>query len=1020
MALSEIFAQRPIGASLLALGIILLGAVAYRQLPVALLPAVDLPTLSVSVSLPGASPKVIATTVAAPLERQLGRVAGVTDITSFSGFGFTSIVLQFELGHDIDAATRDAQAAINSAAKELPEDLPAPPTLEKDNPAMAPLLNLALTSDTLPPEKVFDYAKTVVAQKLSQVEGVAGIDIDGAEKSAIRVRVNPASMASLGLGLDDLRTAIAEASVDLPMGSFDGPAHAAVIAARNPRFDPGAYRSLVVAHFEGAAVRLGDIATVTSGSANTRAGGWFNDRPAVFVVVMRQPGANLVDTVDRVRAVLPQLKSWMSPGIEVSVFSDRSAAVRAAVAHIQSTIAVTIALVVLVIFLFLRRFWATAIPSVAIPVSLAGTIGVMYLLGYSLDTLSLMALTVSVGFVVDDSIVMVETVVRHREAGHPSLQAALLGVRQIGLTIVAITTSLLAALIPLFFLPDIIGSFMKEFATTLGTAIVISAIASLTLVPALCGHLLSGSGNAVTARANFDGRNDFFTWLLNRYRTSLLWVLRYRGSVLIVTFLSCSATIALYILVPKGFIPPQDAGVIGGSIEGSKDAPPAVRIQHIREVSRIILSDPAVNSVGSAITASENWLYVDLKPWKDRKATAVDVADRLKMRLAQLPAVTTHLQPVQDFWISGRQGYSQYQYTLKGEDWDEVSRWAVILRDKLRQLPELKDVETYEEDRALEAELQIDRDHAAQLGISPKRISDTLYDAFGQRQIAMLPGAVDQFPIVLEVDTDSRGLGALARIYVKSAGGDPVPLRASTRAELGTAPLAIPHRAQLPYVTLSFDLGPGVALSEAVARIRRVEAEVQLPAGLRGSFDGSAAAFQSFAGSQPILFIAAILIVYIVLGVLYESYVHPLTVLSTLPPAGLGALLALLSCGLELSMIAFIGIILLIGIVAKNAIMMIDFALDVERRDALAPEQAIVQACLLRFRPIIMTTIAAALGSLPLALGTGPGVELRQPLGITVAAGLLFSQFLTLYTTPVIFLYLGRLRGKSGRYEVGD
>jgi hydrophobe/amphiphile efflux-1 (HAE1) family protein len=1015
MLLSEVFARRPIGASLLALGIILLGTVAYRQLPVALLPAVDLPTLSVSVSLPGASPKVIATTVAAPLERQLGRIAGVTDLTSFSAFGFTSVVLHFELGHDIDVATRDAQAAINAAAKELPENLPGPPTLGKDNPAMAPLLNLALTSDTLPLEKVFDYAKTVVAQKLSQVEGVAGVNIDGAEKSAIRVRVDPASMASLGLGLDDLRTAITEASVDLPKGSFDGPAHSAVIAARNPRLDAAAYRSLVVAHLEGAAVRLGDIATVTSGSANTRAGGWFNDRPAVFVVVMRQPGANLVDTVDRVRAVLPQLKSWMPPGIEVSVFSDRSATVRAAVAHVQSTIAVTIALVVLVIFLFLRRFWATAIPSVAIPVSLAGTIGVMYLLGYSLDALSLMALTVSVGFVVDDSIVMVETVTRHREAGHRALQAALLGVRQIGLTIVSITASLLAALIPLFFLPDIIGSFMKEFATTLGTAIVISAVVSLTLGPALCGRLLSDSGDSLAVRTRFGGRSDFFPRLLNGYRISLLWVLRHRGSVLIVTLLSCSATIALYILVPKGFMPPQDAGVIGGSIEGAKEASPAERIRHMREVSRIILSDPAVTNVGSAITASENWLYVDLKPWEDRRTTTAEVVDRLKMRLAQLPSVTTHLQPVQDFWISGRQGYSQYQYTLQGEDWDEVSRWAVILRDKLRRLPELKDVETYEEDRVLEAELQIDRDQAAQLGISPKRISDTLYDAFGQRQIAMLPGAVDQFPIVLEVDTDSRGLGALARIYVKSAGGDQVPLRASTRAELGTAALSIPHRAQLPYVTLSFDLGPGVALSEAVARIRRVEAELQLPAGLRSSFDGSAAAFQSFAGSQPILFLAAILIIYIVLGVLYESYVHPLTVLSTLPPAGLGALLALLACGLELSLIAFIGIILLIGIVAKNAIMMIDFALDAERRDALTPEEAIFQACLLRFRPIIMTTIAAALGALPLALGTGPGLELRQPLGITIAAGLLFSQVLTLYTTPVVYLYLGRLHRKSRR-----
>jgi len=1012
MLLSEVFACRPIGASLLAFGIVLIGVVAYRQLPIALLPAVDLPTLSVSVSLPGASPKVIATTVAAPLERQLGRIAGVKDITSFSAFGFTSIVLQFELGHDIDAATRDAQAAINAAAKELPEDLPGPPTLRKDNPAMAPLLNLALTSDTLPPEKVFDYAKTVVAQKLSQVEGVAGVDIDGAEKSAIRVRVDPASMASLGLGLDDVRVAITEASVDLPKGSFDGPAHAAIIAARNPPFDAAAYRSLVIAHIEGAPVRLGDIAIVTSGSANTRAGGWFNDRPAVFVVVMRQPGANLVDTVDRVRAVLPQLKRWMPPGIEISVFSDRSATVRAAVAHVQSTMAVTIALVVLVVFLFLRRFWATAIPSVAIPVSLAGTIGVMYLLGYSLDVLSLMALTVSVGFVVDDAIVMVDTVVRHRESGHPALQAALLGVRQIGLTIVSITASLIAALIPLLFMPDVIGSFMKVFAITLGTAIAISAVVSLTLSPALCGRLLSDSPDSGAVRAHSVGRVHF-NRLLYGYGHSLLWVLRHRRSMLIVTLLTCGATIALYVLFPKGFIPPQDAGVIAGSIEGAKAASPAARIRYMREVSRTILSDPAVTNVGSAITQSENWLYVDLKPLEDRRTTTAEVVDRLKMRLARLPGVTTHLQAVQDFSIGGRQGYAQYQYTLQGENWDEVSRWAVILRDKLQHLAELKDVETYEEDRGLEAELQIDRDRTAQLGISPRRISETLYDAFGQRQIATLPGGVDQFPIVLEVNSDRRGLGALAGIYVKSADGDPVPLRASTRAELGTAPISIPHRAQLPYVTLSFDLHSGVALSQAVARIRRVEAELQLPAGLRSSFDGNAAAFQSFAASQPILFMASILAVYIVLGVLYESYVHPLTVLSTLPPAGLGAMLALLACGLELSLIAFIGIILLIGIVAKNAIMMIDFALDAERRGGLPAEEAIFQACMLRFRPIIMTTIAAALGSLPLALGTGAGSELWQPLGVTVAAGLLFSQLLTLYTTPVIYLYIGRLSRHS-------
>jgi len=1006
MRLAEIFAQRPIGASLLALGIVLFGAIAYRQLPSALLPAVDLPTLQVTASLPGASSKSMASTVAAPLERRLGRIAGVTDMTSFSTFGFTSIVLQFELGHDIDSAAHDVRAAINAAANELPEGLPNPPTFRKNNPATAPLLFLALTSDTLPPEKVFDYAKTVVAQKLSQVEGVGGIAIDGAEKSAIRVRVNPAALASLGLGLEDVRVGITEATVSTPRGSLDGQVHTAVIAAHNPLPDVDAYRSLVIAHHDGAPVRLRDIASVTYDSADTRVGGWFNDRRAVFVVILRQPGANLIETVERVRTVLAQLGRWMPLGINVAIVADRSGTVRDAVSHVKLTLAMSIALVVMVIFLSLRHVWESLIPVATIPVSLAGAVGVLWLLGYSIDVLSLMALTISVGFVVDDTIVMVENIVRHRNAGYPPLQATLTGARQVGFTIIAITASLIAALIPLLFMPGIIGRFMQEFAVTLGAAIVISAITSLTLAPALCArsHFASAIPKNPAAPRSFGA-------LLNLYGRSLRWVLRRQRSVLVLMLVTCGVTITLYVLIPKGLMPSQDLGVIAGSIEGSQDASPIERRRHLREVSRIILADPAVKGVASASVTWGNWLSVDLKPLEEGGTTAREVIERLQSRLTQLPGVTTHLHPVQDFWFGGRQGYAQYQYTLQSDDWDELSRWVPIVRKKLQQLPELKDVSTYQETRGLEAELRIERDRAAQLGVSPKLIEETLYDSFGQRQVTTLYSPIDQFPIVLEVAADRQDLDALRLIFVKSADGVQVPLSTVTRVDLGTAPLSIAHRSQLPYVTLTFNAASGISLSEAIARIRRAESELRLPATLRTSFDGQAKAFQSSAASIPILIVTAIMIIYIVLGVLYESYIHPLTILSTVPTAGLGALMALLACGLDLSLVAFIGIALLIGIVAKNAILMVDFALEAQRRrDGSDAEEAIVEACLLRFRPIFMTTITALLGALPLALAAGTGSELYRPLGIVVAGGLFVSQLLTIYMTPVIYLYLDRVR----------
>jgi hydrophobe/amphiphile efflux-1 (HAE1) family protein len=990
-----------------ALGIILFGSIAYRLLPSALLPAVDLPTLQVTASLPGASPKSMATTVAAPLERKLGRIAGATDVSSYSTFGATSVVVQFELGHDIDAAARDVQAAINAAANDLPSGLPYPPTIRKSNPAMAPLLFLALTSDTLPPDKVFEYAKTVVAQKLSQIEGVGSVWIDGAEKSAIRVSVNPAALASLGLGLDDVRVAITEATTSMPRGSLDGDVHTAAIAIRNPLGDADGYRSLVIAYRDGAPVRLRDVASVGSGSADSRVGGWFNDRRAVFVVLMREPGANLVATVERVRAVLPQLRFWMPPGIDVGIVADRSGTVRDAVAHVELTLAISVALVTLVIFLFLRRVWVTLIPAATIPVSLAGAIGLMWLFGNSIDILSLMALTVSVGFVVDDTIVMVENITRHGEAGQLPLQATLIGARQVAFTIISITAALIAALIPLLFMPGIVGRFLQEFALTLASAIVISAVVSLTLAPAL---LARSYGRTVAGQTRSDPRS--LNLLLQFYSRSLRWALAHKRSVLILTLTTCAATVMLYLFMPKGLTPSQDLGVIAGVIDGTQDASPVERERRQREVTRAIMADPAVKSVASAILTWGNWLYVDLKPLQQRGMTADQVAERLKARLSHIPGVTTHLHPVQDFWLGGLQGYSQYQYTLQSENWDELSHWVPIVREKLRGLPELRDVSTYQESRGLEAELQIERDRGAQLGVSPKLIEETLYDAFGQRQIAMLYGPTEQFPIVFEVAADRQDLEALQRLFIKSADGAQIPLDAVTRAELGTAPLSISHRSQLPYATLAFNVAPGTSLSDAIRTIRTAEAELRLPGTLRSEFDGQAQAFRSSAASIPILILTAIMIIYIVLGVLYESYIHPLTILSTVPTAGLGALLTLLAFRMDLSLVAFIGIVLLIGIVAKNAIMVVDFALDPEHQ-ADSSEEAIFKACLLRFRPIIMTTATALLGALPLALAAGPSSDFYRPLGIAIAGGLIVSQLLTLYTTPIIYLYLDRLHRRS-------
>ena len=1016
MPFVEIFIRRPIGTSLLALGIVLLGAIAYLHLAVASLPTVDLPTIRVFAQLPGASPETVSTALAMPLERRLGQIAGVTEITSSSSLGGTSITVQFDLDRDIEGAANDVQAALSAAATELPADMPNAPFFRKSNPAMMPLLMLALTSDTLPPGKLFDYAETVIAQKISQIEGVSEVVINGAEKTAVRVKVNPAALAARGIGMEDVRTAINQSTVNFPKGSLDGPSHAATINANDQLFDPEHYKALVIGRNGDATMRLGDIASVTESVANTRIAGWYNGRRSVIVYVQREPNANLVETVDRVLATLPQIERWVPPSIKLAVLSDRSAGIRTAILEVQITLGVTAALVVMVIFLFLRRLRATLIPSATIPVSLAGTFGVMYLLGYSLDNLSLMALTVSIGFVVDDAIVMLENVTRYREAGHGPMEAALKGAREIGFTIVSITASLVAAFIPLLFMGSVVGRFMREFAVTLSTAIIVSAVVSLTLAPAMCARLLSEPALDAAADTGRLGAllDRAIGSTLAAYDRSLRWVLRHRIVMLTVTLLACVGTVELYINVPKGFVPQQDTGIIWGGTEASQDVSFPAMVRYQRAVVRTILADPAVDSLGSFIgpgAISGGRVFINLKPLEERKVSTAAVIDRLRPKLGAMPGISTYLSPSQDFWVGGRQSNAPYQFTLQDENWDELKEWIPRVVERLKRIPELKDVGTDQQGTALQTTLKIDRDRASALGISTQAIDAALYDAFGQRQVALLYTPTDQFRVVLEAEVGPQTPEALHKLYVKSSSGEQIPLAAVTRIEPDLAPLTIWHQGQFPSATISFATTTGVALSEATDKIQAAFAEMLPPGTLKADFQGNARAFRNSSSSQPLLLLAAIVTMYIVLGVLYESYVHPITILSTLPSAGLGALLSLMICGMELSMIAMIGIILLIGIVKKNAIMMIDFALDAERRDGLVPAEAIYRACLMRFRPITMTTLTALIGSLPLAIGTGPGSELRQPLGVAIVGGLIVSQILTLYTTPVIYLYIDRLRG---------
>jgi multidrug efflux pump len=1012
--ISEPFIRRPIATSLLSVALLLAGAVAYRFLPVAPLPQVEFPVIAVQATLPGASPETMASAVATPLERQFGRIAGVSEMTSTSLLGGTTIVLQFDLSRNIDAAARDVQAAINAARSQLPPNLPNNPSYRKVNPADAPIMILALTSDTLPVGRLYDAADSILAQKLSQVDGVGQVFVGGGARPAVRAQVDPALLSQLGVSLEEVRAALLNVNANSPKGELADKTRSWPISANDQLFEADQYRPVIVAYKNGAPIRLGDLGDVETSVEDVRTAGLSNGQRAVLIIAYRQPGANMIETVDRVLGLMPLLQASIPPAIKLSVVLDRTTSIRASFRDIQITLLIAIALVVLVVFVFLRTVRATIIPSVAVPLSLLGTLCGMYLLDYSLDNLSLMALTISTGFVVDDAIVVLENITRYLEAGHSRLQAALRGSREIGFTVLSMSTSLVAVFIPILLMGGIVGRLFREFAVTLTMAISVSLLVSLTATPMMCARFLP-SPHARHGRAYRLGER-VFNGILALYDGSLTWVLRHRFLTLLVTLGTIALNVHLFAVVPKGFFPQQDVGRIIGSIQAEQDISfPAMRSKMVDFVNTV-LADPAVNNAvaftgGAGNTTNSGRMFVVLKPLEQRKLSVDQVIDRLRGKLAHVPGATLYLQAVQDLRIGGRTSNAQYQYTLQSADLAELNQFAPRMLAKLRQLAPLRDVATDQQNRGLQAALTIDRDTASRLGILPHLVDDTLYDAFGQRQVSTIFAALNQYRVVLEVAPRfQENPDALKSVYVKSGSGAQVPLSTFARFVPSTIPLAVSHQGQFPSVTLSFNLAPGVSLSQAVSAVQAAEREIAMPASLRGSFQGTALAFQASLASQPILILAALIAVYIVLGVLYESYIHPITILSTLPSAGVGAILALQLCHMNLDIIGLIGIILLIGIVKKNAILMIDFAIDAERREGRTPLDAIYQACLLRFRPIMMTTMAAMLGALPLALGTGTGSELRRPLGITIVGGLLVSQLLTLYTTPVVYLYLERLR----------
>ncbi len=1016
--ISAPFIGRPVATTLLTLGIALAGAIAFRLLPVSPLPQVDFPTISVAASLPGASPETMAATVATPLERALGRIAGITEMTSSSSLGSTRVTLQFDLSRDIDGAARDVQAAINAARTLLPTGLPSNPTYRKVNPADAPIMILALTSDTLTQGQMYDAASTILAQKLAQVQGIGQVSVGGSSLPAVRVELNPVALNKYGVGLEAVRAAIVATNANRPKGALeDGERHWQILA--NDQAKKAAdYLPLIVSYRNGAPVRLADVAEVVDSVQDLRNAGSANGKPSVLIILNRQPNANIIDTVDRVVALLPRLSASIPSGIDLKVALDRTPTIRASLREVERTLMISVALVIMVVFLFLRNWRATLIPSVAVPVSLVGTFGVMYLAGYSLDNLSLMALTIATGFVVDDAIVVLENISRRIEEGVPPMQAALAGSREVGFTVLSMSLSLIAVFIPILLMGGIVGRLFREFAVVLSVAILISLVVSLTTTPMMCARLLRPQGARAHGRLYMASERAFAA-LLAWYERSLSWALRHARFMMVLLAAAVCLNVYLYVVVPKGFFPQQDTGRIVGNIQADQSISFQAMRQKVADFVAIVREDPAVVNVLAYTGGAQSnraFMFVTLKPLKERKLSADRVIARLRGKLAREPGAALFLVPVQDIRVGGRQANAQYQFTLQADDLQELRLWEPRVRRALGELPQLADVNTDQEDKGLQTSLVIDRDTAAKLGVTPSIIDATLNDTFGQRQVSTIYNPLNQYKVVMEAAPQFwQSPEALKNVYVSAAGGAQVPLSAFSRYEPTNTPLGVNHQAQFAASTISFNLPVGVSLSGATLAVNDALDRIGVPSTIHGSFQGTARVFQASLDSQPWLVLAALITVYIVLGMLYESYVHPLTILSTLPSAGVGALLALLACRMEFSIIAFIGVILLIGIVKKNAIMMIDFALDAERRLGLPPEKAIYQACLTRFRPIMMTTMAALLGAVPLAIGVGDGAEFRQPLGISIVGGLIVSQMLTLYTTPVVYLYLERFSQWSKR-----